>query len=147
MKLLLNRGVFGDTYTIGKLYVDGEYLCLTLEDKVREDKTKPVEQWKIKGQTAIPALTYNVTVDYSPKYKRDMIHILDVPGYSGIRVHAGNKSADTEGCVLLGMRWKGGDWIADSQKAMKLLMPKLQEALNRGEEVELTIKNTIGEGR
>ena len=86
MKLKLKRIALRDTYTIGKLYVDGQYFCDTLEDRVR-DLTK---EKKVPGETAIPAGTYNMVVNVSPKFKRMLPRLLNVPQFDGILIHRGN---------------------------------------------------------
>lgn len=94
MKLLLKRIFKGETYTIGKLYVDGVYVCDTLEDKVREVK--------IKHETAIPAGTYDIVLNLSARFKRVLPRLLNVPGFEGILIHPGNDKDDTSGCILVG---------------------------------------------
>lgn len=86
------------------MYIDGEFFCFTLEDVVREQVGKPVEEWKVKGVTAIPRGTYKVTLEESPKFGPDTMTINDVPGFSNIRIHSGNTEKDTEGCLILGYR-------------------------------------------
>lgn len=110
MKLMLKRTIFTDRSTIGTLYIDGNFFCYTLEDVVR-----PV---KIKKETAIPAGNYRLEVTYSPKYKRPMIEVMDIPGFKGIRIHSGNTRKDTEGCILLG-KYKGKNKIITSKEAIK----------------------------
>lgn len=118
--------------TIGKLYIDGNYECFTLEDTVR-----PV---KIAHETAIPAGSYDLTLDYSPKFKRVMPHVLNVPGFDGIRIHTGNTDVDTWGCLLLGQTHvKGQDFIGHSTLAFQDFYPKLQSAVDRGEPCRITI--------
>lgn len=106
MDLLLNRVALKENYTIGHLYVNGEYFCDTLEDTVRDfnkdgDLNEPGEE-KVYGKTAIPYGTYRVIIDYSPHFKRNMPHVLNVKGFEGIRIHAGNDEFDTLGCILVG---------------------------------------------
>ncbi len=80
-----------------------EFLCYTLEDRVREvDDTAEVSKWKVKGATAIPRGRYQILKTFSNRFGRDMLQIMDVPGFEGIRIHAGNSEHDTEGCVLVG---------------------------------------------
>lgn len=75
MTILLKRIALRDTYTIGKLYIDGQYICDTIEDKVRDlSKEK-----KVYGETAIPYGTYKVLWTYSPKYKKYMPLLENVP--------------------------------------------------------------------
>jgi hypothetical protein len=97
-KLKLIRTAKRPSYTIGKLYIDGEYFCDTLEDKYRNlDK-----QTKIAGETAIPYGTYEVIVNRSPKFGRDLPRLLNVPKFEGILIHRGNSVKDTAGCILVG---------------------------------------------
>ena len=122
MKMLIEvkRFEFKDTHTVGKLYLDGIYECFTLEDAVRNGT-------KIIGKTAIPIGTYKVIIDASTRFKQDMPHILDVPDFTGVRIHAGNTSADTDGCILLGSTWAGKDFIGNSKIAYKKFFNKLKE--------------------
>ena len=112
MRIELVRIAFKDTYTIGKLYVDGKYFCDVLEDKDRGLDSSMTEseilEKKVKGQTAIPTGHYVINITYSPKYKRMMPILLDVKGFSGIRIHSGNTAKDTEGCLLVGKNKKVG---------------------------------------
>ena len=104
-KLLLRRIARKAGYTIGKLYIDGAYFCDTLEDTDRLDKGMTAAQLaakKIPGQTAIPEGTYKVIVNVSPKFKRLLPRLVNVPGYEGILIHRGNTPADTAGCILVG---------------------------------------------
>ena len=139
MKLSLNRTVFTEASTTGILYIDDVKECFTIEDKVREVEGKKVSEWKIDKKTAIPKGTYKVIIDMSPKYGKEMLHILDVPGYSGIRIHSGNVAEDTEGCIIVG-KTVGKDRVNSSVDAMKGLFPKIKQALDNKEEVTITIK-------
>ena len=106
MRIELVRIAFKSTYTIGKLYVDDTYFCDVLEDVDRGLDSSMSEseilEKKVKGQTAIPTGHYVINITYSPKYKRMMPLLLDVKGFSGIRIHSGNTAKDTEGCLLVG---------------------------------------------
>ena len=121
MDIKLRRFEFGTTYTIGKLYIDGVYHCFTLEDKVREGE-------KVQNETAIPYGIYSVIIDISTRFGRPMPHVLDVPGFEGIRIHTGNTSHDTEGCILLGTTWAGKDFVGNSKFAFEPFFEKLKEA-------------------
>jgi hypothetical protein len=80
------------------------------------------------GKTAIPTGEYKVIIDASVRFKQDMPHILDVPNFTGVRIHSGNTSAHTEGCILLGTTWSGGDFIGNSKSAYKKFFDKLKQA-------------------
>lgn len=104
MKLKLIRIFKGETYTIGKLYIDGNYFCDTLEDKVR-DLTK---EKKVPSETAIPSGNYKITVNMSPRFKRLLPRLHDVPQFEGILIHRGNTAKDSSGCILLGENKRKG---------------------------------------
>lgn len=127
MKIKVNRIYKGETYTIGKMYLNGEYFCDTLEDAVR-----PV---KIPNETAIPAGTYKVEVTYSPKFKRDLPLLIDVPDYTGIRIHNGSNKDHTSGCILVGFNKTKGQ-LTDSYIMSKLLTKRLK-SLSEPIEIEI----------
>lgn len=111
MNLLLQSGPTEGDATQGSIYVDGAWECHTLEDAVREPKwPAPVFEWKVHGRTAIPAGRYFVTLEDSPRFGPDTITLNDVPGFAFIRIHGGNKAADTDGCILVGdtLDWDHG---------------------------------------
>lgn len=102
--LTLYRVRFLENRTVGQLYLDGEFQCFTLEDKVREVPGQAVEKWKVKGETAIPQGSYRIALERSLKFGPDTITLRNVPGFSYIRIHSGNTEADTEGCILVGYK-------------------------------------------
>lgn len=106
MTIHLKRIAKKVSYTIGKLYIDGEYFCDTIEDTDRglssDMSASEIAKIKVHGKTAIPTGTYNVVVTWSPRFKKTMPLLENVPGFSGIRIHSGNSSSDTEGCILPG---------------------------------------------
>lgn len=118
MILTLRRIARKDTYTIGKLYIDGVYMCDTIEDKDRglDDSMdeKEIKAKKVYGETAIPYGTYKVSITYSPKFKKMMPLIEDVKGFSGIRIHSGNTAKDSLGCIIVGKNKKVG-MVLDSR--------------------------------
>ena len=128
MKLELKRLYFKDTYTIGKLFVDGDYLCDTLEDKHREDGIK------VYGETCIPQGTYKVILNYSARFKKIMPLLLNVFSFIGIRIHSGNTDKDTSGCILVGENKIKGQLI-NSRVAYNNLMSLLEGETN----ISLTI--------
>ena len=117
MKLELKRVGFSDTYTIGKLHIDGVYFCDTLEDKVR-DLSK---ENKIKTQTAIPYGSYKVIVNISPKFKRELPRLLNVPYFEGILIHRGNNEYNTAGCILVGENKIKGQLINSTRYELDLV--------------------------
>jgi hypothetical protein len=131
MKLQIKRTNFTDKSTVGELYINDEFFCYTLEDVVREEK--------IKNETAIPAGEYEITITYSPRFKRYLPLLHDVPNFSGVRIHPGNTARDTEGCVLVGMS-KDVDFIGRSREAFNKLYPMLTHASQSGEKLILNIR-------
>ena len=136
MKIEVNRIFKASNYTIGELSVNNNYVCDTLEDKVRVDGEK------VYAETAIPTGTYTLVLSYSNRFKKVMPEILNVPNFSGIRIHCGNSSEDTEGCLLV-CKWDGKteNWISDSKNSYNKLYPLLEEAFNKKENITITIKD------
>lgn len=141
MKLKLNRIALRKTYTIGKLYIDGKYFCDTLEDTVRDtNKSGKFDngEKKVKGKTAIPYGTYEIKWTYSPRFKKYTPQLMNVPQFEGIRIHAGNSSTDTEGCLLLGQNKKVG-MVLNSRATINKFYPIIKEACSNGK-VTIEIK-------
>ena len=105
MKLLLLRTKYTDVSTRGVMLINDTYFGYTLEDYARNTK-------KIMHETAIPPGVYEIKVDYSPRFKRLMPRILNVPGFTGIRIHGGNTHKNTSGCPLVAVNKK--DWMSSS---------------------------------
>lgn len=124
-KVEVKRMFMGSEYTIGKLYIDGAYFCDTLEDTVRTGE-------KVYGKTAIPAGTYKVKMTWSPRFKRYLPELLNVPNFSGVRIHSGNTATDTEGCLLLGLNKVKGR-ILNSKDAVEFFIDRMPD------EYEITI--------
>jgi len=142
MKLLLKRSVRTDLSTIGKLSVNGKFLCLTLEDKDRDlVNTMPanqIAQIKVHSKTAIPTGRYEVVLSFSTRFQKILPELKKVPGFSGIRMHSGNKPGDTEGCILTGEN-QSANWVGDSRKAFDALMVYLNKAYGT-EKIFITIQ-------
>lgn len=106
MELKLKRELKNESYTLGKLFIDGIEFCYTVEDTDRDKNNDgdilDVGEAKIYGKTAIPKGTYKVILSMSNGFKKLMPEILDVPGFSGIRIHSGNTAEDSEGCIIVG---------------------------------------------
>jgi hypothetical protein len=148
MNLTLQREPSTPQSTPGKLYIDGVFYCYTLEDPVRERRNDDgslidVAAWKIPGVTAIPSGRYAVIIDQSSRFKRLMPHILDVPGFDGIRIHPGNTSADTEGCVLVGQVRNSLYDILQSKLAFNPLFTRLQATLGLNEQIFIDVEPAI----
>ena len=152
MELILERIAKRKTYTIGRLYiqrsVDDEYLAGT-ENRYFCDTLEPTWRdyangaYKVKGRSAIPEGRYAVVISYSPKFGAWLPILLGGPEFNrkwqGIRIHAGNCSEDTEGCILVGKNREVGK-VIDSRIWVHRLKQKIVEAKAKGEAVWLTIK-------
>ena len=134
MRITLMRIANRPTYCIGKLYIDGEYFCDTIEDVDRglkdEMTEEEVKKLKVKGETAIPTGIYPVYITWSPKYKKPMPLVDNVKGFSGIRIHSGNTEKDTEGCLIVGKNKVVGK-VLESRKTFNALYKRLMQTNER----------------
>lgn len=142
MNITLNRIAKKAKYTIGKLYINDQYFCDTLEDTDRGLIQSMTEQQigskKVYGETAIPTGTYRIIISYSNKFKKQMPLLLNVPGFAGIRIHSGNTEKDSLGCILVGKNKAVGK-VLESRDTYSKLFSILQEA-NKKETIKITIK-------
>lgn len=134
MEILVQRIAKRDDYTIGRLSIDGKYVCDTLEDKVREPGVK------VAGKTAIPAGRYRVIVNVSPKFGRELPRLLDVPGFEGILIHRGNTPEDTAGCILVGENRAKGKVLNSTPYELRLV-ELIKDAIGRKEEVWIRLRD------
>lgn len=143
MELKVKRIARKDGYTIGRLFINNEYFCDTLEDTDRGLKdTMQVNEIlakKVKAQTAIPTGKYDVILTFSPRFKRVLPLLLNVPGYQYIRVHNGNRPDSTEGCLLVGENKAKGQ-VLNSRATLEKLMSILLECEKRKEKVTILIE-------
>ena len=135
MNIELNRITRKLSYTIGRLFVDGKYFCDTLEDRCRDlDKEK-----KVMNETAIPEGTYEVIVNVSARFKRKLPLLLDVPHFSGIRIHRGNTDKDTSGCILVGKNKQPGRVINSTLYELRLT-EMVEKAMLTGEKITIRVR-------
>ena len=139
MKLTIARKQSTAESTPGRLLIDDKFECFTLEDVVREIPGVQVAAWKVASRTAIPVGTYEVTMDFCSRFGNLMPHILNVPGFDGIRIHSGNTSADTEGCILLGQGRNGSDEVINSRAAFNAFVLKLKKAIATEQRITIAI--------
>lgn len=142
MKLTLTRIFKGPDYTIGKLSIDGVYFCDTLEDTVRDlppvcpdtpqGKSCTCRE-KVYARTAIPSGTYKITMEHSPRFRRALPYLDDVPHFLGILIHSGNTADDSAGCILVG-RNKAKGKVLDSRVILQALIERI------GKQSEITIE-------
>jgi hypothetical protein len=140
MKIEVIRDTFTDKSTIGKLSLGGRFFCYTLED-VDRDANKDGDlldlgEAKVYGKTCIPRGTYSVQLTMSNRFKKVLPLLIKVPGFEGIRIHPGNKSENTEGCLLVGES-KALDFIGGS----RITFDKLMDIMNKAKDpITITIK-------
>nr|DAG99727.1 MAG TPA: hypothetical protein [Crassvirales sp.] len=141
MKLELKRIALKPNYTIGKLFINGTYYCDTIEDKVIDiNKNGKFDDGlnKVMHQTAIPYGTFKVVVNYSPKFKRELPRLLDVPYFEGILIHNGNDQNSSSGCIIVGENKTVGK-VTNSTFYMNNLTARIKDAQNKGETITITI--------
>lgn len=143
MDVLIIRTKFNEKWTEGKLYIDGKYICDTLEDKDRElydsmDEEEIMKK-KVYGKTCIPYGRYKLTIDWSYKFKKQLIHILNVKGFSGVRIHSLNTAEESLGCVGVGVKLNDG-YITKSRATYAIVHKMVSDAIAEGEDIFLTIQ-------
>lgn len=134
MRIQVFRDIFTDLTTTSIVELNGKFQCNFLEDKDRQLEIYP--EAKIYGGTCIPRGTYDLVLDFSPRYNTAMPHILDVPDFEGIRIHPGNWHTDTEGCPLPGTR-RSKNMVHRSVAAFEDLFSRLLDAEDRDEKVTI----------
>lgn len=145
MKLTLKRKFLGDKYTIGDLFIDGKFFCNTIEDKVRElpvacPYTPKGQSCKCKGkifaETAIPAGTYKVTMEHSPRFKRKLPLLHNVPHFIGILIHSGNDESASAGCLIV-----GSNTVKGKVTQSRVTSDKLNAILSKETQITIEIIN------
>lgn len=142
MKLTLTRRFRGEDYTIGTLYIDGERFCDTLEDQDRDANRNGVfdgDEKKVAGTTAVPNGTYQVVVNQSPRFGRELPRLLAVPSFEGVLIHRGNTPEDTAGCILVGENKVKGRVINSTPYEVELTR-RIKEATAAGETCTIEIR-------
>lgn len=136
MKLLLRRKYKAETYTIGDLSIDGRLFCHTIEDTVRDLPARCPDtpagrscrcREKAYARTAIPAGTYRITMQYSPRFRRVLPCLHGVPHFLGILIHSGNTEKDSAGCIIVGKNTLKGR-VTESRKTSDALNVLLSTA-------------------
>lgn len=141
MELRLERLWPKDTYTVGRLFVNGQLFCNTLEDRIVDINKNGMfdgGEQKVYAESAIPYGTYQVKYSYSPRFGRNMPRLEDVPSFSGILIHAGNTAKDSAGCILVGLNKEAGRLIQSSEYSKKI-NDLIADAQKRGERITIEI--------
>ena len=123
---------------MGQMLKNGEFYAHSMEDTMRDILADG--SGKIPGQTCIPTGRYKVIVDFSNHFKKDMMHIVDVPFFEGVRIHGGNTEADTEGCPLIGAQTNGISRIWECADVVEKLTADVKAAIEAGEECWITVE-------
>lgn len=141
MELRLERLWPKAEYTVGRLYIDGELFCNTLEDKVadvnRNGEFDGTER-KVPGKTAIPYGTYKIFYGWSPRFGRNLPRLLNVAAFDGILIHPGNTAEDSAGCILVGRNTEVGR-LTQSRFYSDELNKRIDSAQRRGEPITIEI--------
>lgn len=154
MELVLERKWYRDTYTIGKLSVNGVVVCDTLEDKDRglhqNMSLNEINRIKVYGETAIPKGRYHIDMDtvsskfktrvWAKPYNGKIPRLLSVPGYQGVLIHVLNSPEDSLGCIGVGQNKQVGKILNSTVTFYMLMDSYLVPAHFRGEEIWITIK-------
>ena len=150
MQLTLVRTDRWPNYTIGSLFINGEFFCYTLEDTDRyltsDMSLEDIQSKKIYGKTAIPKGVYFIDMNtvstkfkdrlWAKPYDGKLPRLLNVPGYEGVLIHIGNTVEDTSGCILVGTEYSDG-FLRNSVTAFTSLMSVLT---NTKEPIIITIQ-------
>ena len=140
MRIRVVREPSLDGSTLSVWFVDGYFECFGLEDVVREQQGQPVSAWKVPSRTAIPSGRYGVVITPSARFSRRLPLLVDVPGFEGVRIHPGNTSQDTEGCLLPG-RLRAAARVGDSRAAFDRLFARMEQAAAANHPIEIAIEN------
>lgn len=121
--------------TTGVLLIDGRQVCFTLEDEVREVVGLDVAAWKVQNETAIPRGRYQVLMSWSNRLSKMLPELLEVPGFTKIRIHGGNRANDTEGCICVGEQRLDDQTIVNCSSALLAVISLVEQATANNEQV------------
>lgn len=144
MKLRLIRTKLYENSTIGRLYAEEHFICWTIEDKDRglhhDMPLAEIEAIKVKHKTAIPYGTYEIKMTMSERFKKIMPILVDVPGFTGIRIHSANRASELSGCIAPGLV-NSGEAVLNSRLATLNVYKVINYALTKGKVyIEITKK-------
>lgn len=124
-------------YTLGQLFLNGQRIAHTLEDEDRLLELDP--RGKVYGKTAIPRGRYKLVVDFSHRFQKPLPHIVDVPGYEGVRIHGGNHAEQLQGCIAVGLL-PTKDGVSKCAPAVERVISLIQTAEDNGGQCYIEIK-------
>ena len=143
MEIKLIRKYYQAKYTIGRLYVNNRFFSDCLEPPslhlTERSALGTILIAKYKGYRAIPTGRYRILITRSRRFGRWLPLLMNVKGFEGIRIHAGNKPEDTRGCILLGFNHRKG-YVLDSTRCVLTLVKMMTEAMEKGEKVFVMVK-------
>ena len=143
MEIKLIRKYYKAKYTIGRLYVNNRFFSDCLEPPslhlTERCALGTILIAKYKGYRAIPTGRYRILITRSRRFGRWLPLLMNVKGFEGIRIHAGNKPEDTRGCILLGFNRRKG-YVLDSTRCVLTLVKMMTEAIAKGEKVFVEVK-------
>ena len=143
MEIKLIRQYYQAKYTIGRLYVNNRFFSDCLEPPslhlTERCSMDTIQNAKNKGYRAIPTGRYRILITRSRRFGRWLPLLMNVKGFEGIRIHAGNKPEDTRGCILPGFNRRKG-YVLDSTRCVLTLVKMMTEAMEKGEKVFVTVK-------
>ena len=130
-----------ESFTHGRMYLDGVTFCHTCEDEDRQLENVPGHEnsTKVYGKTAIPRGKYRLVTSMSPRFGRILPEVLKVPGFTGIRIHGGNTAEDSAGCILAG-QIKTATGVAKSAPTVNLIIDTIDDAAELGIETWLEVE-------
>jgi hypothetical protein len=140
MKITIKTIYKGENYIISNMYLNGVFFTNTIEDKIRDlnndgDLNDPGEE-KVYGKTAIPKGIYTLILNYSPKFKRILPRILNVPHFDGILIHNGVDENSSAGCLILGDNKIKGQ-VTNSKKRLEEFITKLLDSGDKKHVIEI----------
>lgn len=143
MQLHVIRTTFTDQSSVGELHINGKFYCFTLEDVDRDLRAEmplaDIRAHKLFAQTAVPTGSYEVILNWSDRFKKQLPLLLRVPGWEGVRIHSGNFPHQTEGCILLG-KTKLDNMVGVSNKTFEAFMVEIRKAA-RKEKIHIEIES------
>lgn len=126
MEVTINRFYHGEKYIIGRMYVNGTYVCDTLEP--------PLTRLQFPG--ILPS-RYKLVSYPSSKFRAIRPLVEGVHGRTGILIHEGNTVSDTMGCILVGYNRRVAR-VEDSKKCVQMLLQMFKPVWKSGEEIYLS---------